>query len=201
MTKVVSIKAHPKYRDHASLRQYLAGGQDEFGTKVGLDAFYDLDNPEVQHQLKELNLWCEVMKEIGPGVLPKPQLVDLSDIIELPINNPGNAFEDAVMLHYVGPPPIDMDPHLVKNLHPLLGDNYSFYTGSNSGKSLSTGKMLSAMFPNGLRKGDFYDIRAVPMPWDSPTPLHHMSRNSPWNIVKVDNSYKVKGRDDANPDA
>jgi hypothetical protein len=84
MSKVVSIKAHPKFRDVSAIRRYLSGSQEEFGTKVDLTDYYDLQNPEVQQQLKELNLWCEALKEMPPGTLPKPKLVDLSDVLLLP---------------------------------------------------------------------------------------------------------------------
>jgi hypothetical protein len=172
MTKVVSIKSHPKYRDHASLRQYLAGGQDNFGTKVNMDDFFDLDNPEVQHQLKELNLWCEALKDIGPGVFPKPKLMDLSDVILVPIS---------------------MEPHLVKNLHPSQGVDFSHYLGRDPGKSLTTDKMLAVMFPGGLSKGDFYDIRALP------TNPYDVLREGVNIVIENKMQYMVRGRDDANP--
>jgi len=192
MTKVVSIKAHPKYRDHASLRQYLAGGQDEFGTKVDMSAFYDLDNPEVQHQLKELNLWCEAMKEIGPGVIPKPKLVDLSDVILVPVNKGSDDYADASMLHYEDPPPIDMEPHLVKNLLPSPGVDGSRYVGRTPGKSLTTDKMLSSMFPHGIKPGEFYAIRAITSPYD-------VLREGVNIVIQNKMQYMVRGHDDANP--
>lgn len=88
--KVVSIAAHPKFRDVAALRRYLSEGQEEFGTKVDMSEYYNLKDPEVQRQLQELNLWCEAMKEMPDGMLPKPKLVDLSDVIQVPIKPESN---------------------------------------------------------------------------------------------------------------
>lgn len=194
MSKVVSIKAHPKYRDHASLRQYLAGGQDNFGTKVNMDDFFDLDNPEVQHQLKELNLWCEALKDIGPGVFPKPKLMDLSDVILVPLKDGGD-YADAIMLHHDGQPPIDMEPRLVKNLLPSPGVDFSHYVGRSPGKSIPTGKMLGLMFPGGLKRGEFSDIRALP------TNPYDVLRQGVNIVIENKMQYMVRGRDDANSDA
>lgn len=206
--KVVSITIHPKYRDVAALRRYLTEGQTDFGTKVSMDHYFDLKDPEVQRQLTELNLWCDALKDMPNGILPKPVLMDLSDVLELPINMPDDAFKDAVMLHYDGPPPIDMEPHLIKNMHPITptyGKGFNLPPMMIPLTPLNPFQVWSdpprgAMFTGGLKKGDFYN-HAVrpPMPWDSQTPLHHMSRNQNGITIRLDNTYKVRGRDDANP--
>jgi hypothetical protein len=168
MSKVVSIKTHPKYRDIAALRKFLVEGQEDFGTKVDMDRFIASDDPEIQHQLSELNEWAKALVIMSDG------------------------------------PRIDMEPHLVKNFNPLPGVDFSHYQiGRSEGKSRPICEIipsfLSPYFTGGLKKGDFYNHAVIPpTPWDR-TPLHHMSRNQDTIRVTLDNSYKVRKSDDANP--
>lgn len=168
--KVVSIKAHPRYRDIAALRKFLVEGQEDSGTKVDMDRFIVSDNPEVQRQLLELNAWCESLKDMPEGLPPVPTVAELTKAAE--------AQRQVDFSHY------------------------RLQTGSSEGKSRPICEIipsfLSPYFTSGLKKGDFYNHAAVPpMPWDSPTPLHHMSRNA--NHITLDNRYMVKEPDDANP--
>jgi hypothetical protein len=69
---VVSIKAHPQYRDVAALRRYLAEGQDDFGTPVHISHILDLKAPELQEQLSELNAWAEALQGLTPISISAP---------------------------------------------------------------------------------------------------------------------------------
>lgn len=154
--KIVSIKAHPKYRDIAALRKFLVEGQEDSGTKVDMERFIGSDNPEVQAQLLELNEWAKALQEM-------PSLQHAGNV--------GKSLSIEELMIPLGP------------LNP-------FYRFSEPPRD--------SMFAGGLRKGDFYNHAAIPpMPWDSPTPLHHMSRNA--NHITLDNRYMVKEPDDANP--
>lgn len=139
--KVVSISSHPKYRDLAALRRYLTEGQDHMGTKVDMTRFYDVEDPEIQRQLFELNEWAQALTEI-PGL------------------------------------------------------NLSH--GANVGKSIPLGNLLDGLLKD--RPVDWTAMGAISSPVSYPL-NNYTSPTRDVIRITMDNSYKVKGRDDANPDA
>ncbi|MNQ03280.1 hypothetical protein D3C85_159790 [compost metagenome] len=81
---VVSIKAHPKYRDVAELRRYLAEMYDS-GTKMEMPHVLDLNAPELQEQLFELNAWAEALQGLTPISMSDPNATPMkfSDEVEV----------------------------------------------------------------------------------------------------------------------
>jgi len=64
----------------------------------------------------------------------------------------------------------------------------------------TTMQQCEGMLREGLKKGDFYNLGALPSVFlPGPTPLHHMSRNMERNTIRLTNEYKVREtpRDDA----
>lgn len=86
MSKVISIKSHPRYRDVAALRRYLAEGQDDFGTPVHISHILDLKAPELQEQLSELNAWAEALQGLTPISMTDPNAMPMGPNDEIAVN-------------------------------------------------------------------------------------------------------------------
>lgn len=174
MSKVVSIKAHPGYRDAAALRVWLnEGGQDNFGTPVDMTRFIDSDNPDVQAMLTDLNSWCESLKGLPSGQPPAvPTIAEMSKLAKIIDNHtpPGVDFT-----HYTG------KSRSLTDIIPKLG-----------GKEYWEG---------GLRKGDFYNFGAVESPLLEAFPIRSLPGRGEMleNRTYLNNEFVKREADDANP--
>lgn len=102
---VVSIKAHPQYRDVAALRRYLAEGQDDFDTPVYISHILDLKAPELQEQLSELNAWAEALQGLTPISISAPtdEPVIQMDFSHYTGRTPGKSLSTDKMLNIMFP--------------------------------------------------------------------------------------------------